>query len=344
MAKNKKDDSVLIMKSAKGFFGLDYLHITLIVLVLILVALAFTLSHYTPGSVLQNCNYGSLANGTCATPQHNSSDALGAAERVLASYATVNSSLSLLTYYSLVNQSKVSYLMNQSKWLVTIPYIDPLANNQTYYTSMIFYDSNLSLAQIYIQTLKPYTSTQNKVVGLGVIGIHGQTGCVASTPFPAYTFLDPYAPGAMQSLFSTINATNKYSSSLNMTYKFIFTGYAASHYGAYGPGDTQVLGADLFCASQQPSFPAYVSNLSKVFVGNPIDNVTLQSIASSSSLNITEFNSCLNNSTNILEHQAQLAALYNITTTPAYVLNCQYVAIPQTLNEAINYTIRSLGK
>src|SRR5271168_1470309 len=132
-------EPVFIVKPAFKNFGLDYLHIILIALVIVLVVLAFALSTFKQGVVVTNCQYGNNVSGSCNTTMHNSSQALGAAERDLASYSKINTSLSLIPYYSLVNRSEVSYLPQSKKWLVIVPYIDPLANNTIFNISLLLY-------------------------------------------------------------------------------------------------------------------------------------------------------------------------------------------------------------
>ena len=195
--KLKSREPVFLVRPAFKNFGLDYLHITLLALVVILVILAFALSTFKPAIIIKGC--GSSTNSTCnstaASPYntiHTSAEALGSAERYLAAYSTFNTSLSLLPYYSLVNQSSENYLSNKKEWLVTIPYIDPLANGTIFNISILLYDSNLSIAGTYLQSIKPNMLTNNSVVGLGTVSLYGEAACKSSKPLPVYVITDPY--------------------------------------------------------------------------------------------------------------------------------------------------------
>ena len=341
MAASKKSNSepVMIVRPAIKSLGLDYLHVSLIVLVIILIGLAFALSTFKGVTLQSGCSYGTASNGICVTPQHTSSQAIGAAEQVIASYELTNSSLSLLPYYSEPNLANVSYLNNQSEWLVVVPYIYPGNVSQTFYLSMLFYDSNLSLVRPFLQIPKSPYSTQNKALAYGVLGIAGKTACKTVAPITVYSFIDPYAPGAINGLYSAINASNKFRDKINMSYEIIFSSYAANLYKGYGVNRTQQNGLDLWCATRQPRFSAYLANYSLLFTGVPLDNGTLNQIAIGSGLNMTEFTSCLTTAPQKLDAQGIFASYYNIQTTPLYVVNCQYQTIPQTLNNAIQYSL-----
>lgn len=334
-AKESANEPVFIVKRASRFGGLDYLHISLIVLIVILVAFAFELSTF---KTTVQCNYGAHLNGTCITPEYNSTQALGAAEQIIASYSAINSSLALLPYYVLPNESNVSYMGNQNEWLVTMPYKDPFTGQKLIF-SMTLYGQNLSLAHPFMQTLSPISHTQNKAIGEGAISLSGKVLCTTAPPYPVYMITDPYAPGAFSAIRDAINASEKYNSTINMTYKFIFEGNSVEKYSKYGINGTQLLGMYLACASAQPKFNDFMSNLSIVFNGNPLSEGILSSIVNGSDLNVSEFNTCMESVPSVMEHQAQLAVFYNITETPTFIVDCKYQAIPQTLDSAINYTL-----
>lgn len=339
----KKKEPILLIKPIK-WFGLDSLHVLLIALVIVLVALSIALASFKPGSTLINCPYGVSTNNTCVTPQYNSSQALLASEKVLASYSLINSSLSLLPYYSLVNESKVLYIPNQSDWLTIIPFKDPLADNKILNLSILL-NENLSLKSVYIQSFNPISSTQNHVAAFGAVSIYGKTACNETTPIPVYLILDPYATGALNSIYKAINASSQYGNEINMSYKFVFTGYALKFYNEYGINRTQIVGKSLFCASQQPNkFKAFINNYSILFSGLPISESMLNQVATGSGLNMSKYNSCMLNSSQILQNQALLTNFYGISTTPTFIVNCKYATIPETLNNAINYTLKNIKR
>ena len=337
-------EPVFIVKPALKNYGLDYLHITLIALVIILVSVAFALSTFKQGVVVTNCQYGSNSTGNCNATVHNSTQALGAAERYLAAYSNVNTSLSLIPYYALVNRSQVSYLPQSKKWLVIVPYIDPLAKNTIFNISLLLYDSNLSLAGSFQQTLSPAIPTNNSVVALGTVNLYGEAACKTSTPIPVYVITDPYAPGVINALNTTINAAKQYGNKINVTYYFIFSGYSINYYKGYGLAQTQALGMYMDCASrQQEKFPQFLSNLSIAYSGAPLDNQTLYQIELGSGLNTTVFSGCMQNVTRTLNIQAQFASLYHIISTPSVIVNCRYSTLPQTLDDALNYSLKNLN-
>ncbi len=337
-------EPVFIVKPALKNYGLDYLHISLIALVIILIVLAFALSSFKQGIVVTNCQYGSNSTGSCNTTVHNSTQVLAAAERYLAAYSNVNTSLALVPYYALVNKSKVSYLVQGREWLVVVPYIDPFVKNTIFNMSLLLYDSNLSLANSFQQTLLPSVKTNNSVVALGTVSLYGEAACRTSTPIPIYVVTDPYAPGAINALNTTIKAARQYGSRINVSYFFIFSGYSISYYKGYGVSQTQYLGMYMECASQQRDrFPQFLSNLSIAYTGSPIGNQTLYQIVLGSGLNTSEFSGCMNNVTRTLNVQAEFANLYHIVSTPTVIVNCRYSTIPQTINYAINYSLNNLN-
>ena len=334
-----KKEPVFIIRPVRKNLGLDYLHISLVILVIALVALAFGISLSRPGA--QACQYGAL-NGTCATPVHNTSQALLGAERIIASYASLNSSISLLPYFALVNQSSVSYVPGDRQWYVSVPYIDPVSKSKLFRVSFSLYDSNLSLATPYTQMISPTSYTNNSVAGLGSVSLSGRTMCQTAAPIPVYLIADPYSPGTLSAISTAANASRAYSGQVNMSYYFVFGQPSTRFYKGFGIAETQALGQYLSCASRQPGFAGYAANISQIYTGTPISNDTLYQIASASKLNTTQLGSCLANVSVSLNHQAQLANLYNLQYSPGFVVNCKYGTIPETLNYSIAYALGSL--
>jgi hypothetical protein len=337
------DEPVFIIRPAFKNYGLDYLHITLIALAIILIVLAFALSTFKQGVVISNCQYGANSNGICNMPMHNSTQVLAAAEKELASYSSINTSLSLLPYFSLVNQSNVSYLAQSRQWLVVIPYIYPYNHSVIYNMSLLLYDSNLSLVNSFIQTLHPSMQSNNSVVALGTVSIYGESACKASVPIPIYIVTDPYAPGALDTLSTMINVSKQYGNKINTSYFFIFSGYSIQYYGSFGVDHTQQLGRYLECASRQDRYSQFLSNLSIAYNGKPMENQTLYDIVLGSQLNTTQFSACMQNVSRTLDIEAEFANLYHIVSTPTIIVNCRYSTIPQSINYAINYSLDNLN-
>ncbi|MCL4371781.1 hypothetical protein M1373_00460 [Candidatus Marsarchaeota archaeon] len=337
--KKKDAKAVFLIKPASKMGGLDYLHVALIALVIVLAALAFSLANFKTTIV---CQYGMSSSGACITPKYNESQALAAASKVLAGYQYVNTSLSILAYYSLVNQSKASYMPATNSWLVVVPYKDPFSNS-ILNVSLQFYGSNLTLETPYIQMLRSRIVTNNSVVAPGVLQLSGKTSCASTPPIPVYMITDPYAPGAIGAIEEGINMSKEYAGKLNMSYKFVFSSYSISKYRAYGIQQTQLLGAYLACASAQPKFAQFVSTLGSVYDGNPLSNVTLYSMANATGFNMSAFGQCMASAPTTLSYQAELASFYNVTSTPIFIANCKYEAIPETARNAINYSLARLG-
>ncbi|MEM3841484.1 MAG: hypothetical protein QXN59_02220 [Candidatus Micrarchaeaceae archaeon] len=346
-ANNKgTEEPVFVVKRATKLGGLDYIHISLIVLVVILIALSFALSVYKENVIIKNCEYG-ISNSTCIQPKYNQTQVIEGAERALAAYSSANGSISIVPYYSLVNQSTAAYIPSTADWLVSFPYIDPLDHNKVFNASMLINGSTLALEGSFLGIPKPSSTTSNMVVAKGAIEIAGKSACNTTEPIPVYSITDPYAYGALNSLRDGINASQKFGNKVNVSYYFIYTDPSIALYGKYGIGRTQALGEYLFCASKQSGhFSNFTSIVQSEFYGTPLLNITLNDTAIEAGMNMTSFDSCLNNSAIALDYQAKLAAYYGVTQTPTYIVNCMYQTLPETLDSAINYSIDTnvLGK
>ncbi len=345
-SRNSTKEPLFIIKPASRMGGLDYLHIALIALVILLVIVAFALSVFKQGVILENCPYG-IVNDTCAhAPSSNATaeaDAISAAGRVLAGYQNSSSSLSILPYYSLINQSKAYYMQANGTWLVTVPYLDPFENDTEYNISILLY-KNLSLDSIFLSTAKPMVSSNYSTVAFGTVDITNKYLCNYSAPIPVYLITDPYAPGAIAAISRAINASSQYAGKVDMNYYFIFSDYSINLYKEYGMQATQALGDYLVCASHQPNFRQFVGNLSTIDTSTPQSVSVLNSIVQASGINTTSFDSCLANVSGPLDAQAEFASLYNLKVLPSFIVNCKYQTLPQTLDSAINYSLITLNK
>ncbi|MCL4383110.1 MAG: hypothetical protein M1168_00685 [Candidatus Marsarchaeota archaeon] len=336
--KNNKNAVFLVKATKHG--GFDYLHISLIALVIILIALVFAFAKLKPVNTCYSLNstssYGIL-NNTCVKLENNNTQVLNAVEKILAGYAKVNSTFSLLPYYSYINKTKIYYLENQDAYFVEVPFKDPFVSNQILNFSLLLNGSNLTLINAFTQSLIKPQNTTNKVVSFGVVKLAGKVSCASSNTIPVYIFNDPYSPGAFESLFRSVNIS-KNNSGINMSYYFIFGSSSINFYNSYGVHRTQLLGQYLACTSQQPKFYGFLYNLSKIFSGTPMSNYTLYQTAYGSGLNITQLNACLSNSTTLLTKESDLAKFYNVVSVPQFIINCEYTSLPQTLINAVNYS------
>ncbi len=330
-------EAVFIVKPVAKGHGLDYLHIVLGVLVVILVAFAFVLASSKPATVISGCT----ANSTgCSTPQHNASAVLSAADQALVYYSSLNTSLSLLPYYALVNESTASYVPSGKYWLVVTPYLSPYNKSITYNFTMLLYDSNLTVKNAFINSLVPSASRTKSVVALGTIAIDATAACNTTRPIPIYLITDPYAPGAIDAISKLINASSLYGNSIDSQYFMVFSKYAIAKYQVFGVPQTQLMGNYMYCASKQPGFRQFISNLSIAYTGEPLSNLTLTNVAEGSSLDLGSLHACLSNSSTAINYQAELASRFNITSTPQIIVNCKYLTLPQTLDYAINYSLK----
>ncbi len=337
----KEKEPVFIVRAATKHGGLDYFHITLIALVIVLVALAFSLSLFRPGPTVKDCPYGVLANYSCAPLEYTNAQVTQAVGRIIAGYSFINGSLSLLPFYTLINESNVSYLPSQKEWFVRVPYIDPLDKNAVLNASFLL-SQNLTLVDSFISTASSAIATNNSVVALGTVSVSGRYLCSYSKPVPTYFITDPYAPGALGAMAKAINISRENEGSINMSYYFFFSQYSESFYGRYGEANTQQLGDYLSCAAAQGRLPEFLSNLSTVYDGVPLQNLTLEGIATESDLDQAALQGCFLNVTKVLDNQAALISFYNVTSVPIFIVDCKYQSLPQTVNYAINYTMNEI--
>ncbi|MEM0147527.1 MAG: hypothetical protein QXD11_01535 [Candidatus Micrarchaeaceae archaeon] len=340
VSKNKKPEPVFIVKAATKHGGLDYLHISLIILVIILIALTFALSFFKAPVILPSTNSSNASTFTNASI--NNATVISKAETILAGYSLVNTSLSLLPYYIITNSISAIPLVN-GDWLVTAKFVSPLANNSVFNISLILY-KNLSLKNSFMETIKPKIQSNTKVSAYGTIQINGRYNCNYTLPISVYLITDPYAPLALNSILNAINLSSNEANKISVSYYFVFAKYSMALYNKYGVYTTQLLGDYLACTSKQSNFKAFVENLSKIFTGVPVSQSMLNQLAIGSNIDMPELSSCISNASSLLNNQAILASFYNVTSTPIFIVNCHYISLPQTVASAINYSINQINK
>ncbi len=348
--KESEKEPEVIIRPVSRFGGLDTIHIALIALVLVLIGIVLLLSFSKPVVITRNVTNSTSINctyfyaGKCVVPTHNASQVKAQVGRILASYTNVNSSLSLgFPFYSNISGANVSFLPSKDEWYVVVPMINPIGN-VSYKTSFLLYDSNLTLATPFIQTITPSKILGNEVVAQGVISVEKAVACTAQTPLRIFWFIDPYAPGSIQSLSTLISLENKYGSNLNASIEIVYGPYSQLIGSVHGYNNTIALGKYIFCASKQSAFQKFVPNLESAYANAYMPISLLNSIATYSGLNVSMLNSCIASSTTAIDAQGYLASYYNITTTPMAIVGCKYLAIPQTANNAICYANESLCK
>jgi len=330
-------ESGIVVRPLGGLGGLDNIHVALIALVILLIALLIVVSSSPSGGMQPNstltCAYGSV-NGTCVMPLHNLSDAKVRLGQILASYAYVNGSLSILPYFSSIQNAAVDYIPQSRQWLGVVAVQNPYGTN--FSASFLFYDSNFSLAAPYLQTSSTSKIFSNYVVSQGVVRLSGKVACLTQNPIQTYWFIDPYAPGSISSLNQLTSLQSKFGSGINATLKIVFGSESLriANSGA-GVNNTQALGKYIFCASKQSNFTSFVSNLQSLYSNAYVPEAFLNQIANQSKLNLPLLNSCVANSTATINNQLLLAQYYNVTSTPSIVTDCIYQSIPQTAQNAI---------
>ncbi|MGI0141444.1 MAG: DsbA family protein [Candidatus Micrarchaeales archaeon] len=338
MAK-KKDETKIVVRPIGGLGGLDGIHVALIVLVAILIGLLLAVSYSHPQIITNSsssCTYGSL-NGSCTNPIHNFSSVKVRVGQILASYASVNGSLSILPYFSSMQNMTADYIPASKEWLATVPVMNPLTGN-SFSASFLLQDSNLSLINPYLQTSTTSKIFSDYVVSQGVVRLSGKVSCLQQSPIQQYWFIDPYAPGSIQSLANFTSLQQKYSSKVNQSIKIVF-GSASLGIASQidNVNNTQALGKYIFCASSQSNFTRFTSNLESIYANSYVSPALLSQAANQSRLNIPELNTCLANATTDLNAQVLLAQYYNITATPSVITDCIYQSIPQTAGKADCY-------
>ncbi len=331
----KKAEPVFMVKAATKHGGLDYLHISLIILVMILVALTFTLSFFKAPVVVPILNNSSCNANCIANVSINNATVIAKAETILAGYAMVNTSLSLLPYYMVTNSIRAIPLANRD-WLITVNFINPLANDSVFNMSLIL-SKNLSL-----KTIKPVIQSSTKINAYGTVEINNKYNCNYTLPISVYLITDPYAPAALSSILNAINLSSTEPSKISVSYYFVFAKYSMQLYDKYGVYSTQLLGN--YLASKQRGFKTFVEDLSKVFTGTPVSQAMLNQLVAEANINMSSFSDCINNASSILNGQAALASFYNVTSTPIFIVNCHYLSLPQTVTSAIDYAINQINK
>ncbi|MDE1828490.1 MAG: hypothetical protein KGH65_05000 [Candidatus Micrarchaeota archaeon] len=342
MAKKLKEEPKIVVRPIGRLGGLDGIHVALILLVAILAALLLVVSNSQPitnstGSL--NCTFGSV-NGTCA-PMHNLSSVKMRVGQILASYAFVNGSLSVLPYFSSMQNLSAEYIPQSKEWFASVPATNPLTGER-FYTSFLLYDSNLTLVRPYIQTVSTSKVVSNYVVSAGVVQLSGKVACLQQKPLQQYWFIDPYAPGSIASLNNLTSIQQRFGGGLNATIKIVSGSATLAIAQKQNVNNTQALGKYIFCAAPQSNFTRFVANLQSFFSNTYIAPSFLAQLANQSRLNLTSLNSCIATSTPTLNAQVILAQYYNITATPSVVTDCTYQSIPQTASKAVCYANSTL--
>ncbi|MGC9099360.1 MAG: DsbA family protein [Candidatus Micrarchaeia archaeon] len=350
MDKKRKEPQIVIRPIGK-LGGLDNIHIALIVLVAILVTLLAIISYSKPTLIINQTNSTSCS-GYCANeinmskPIHNVGEVLNYTEKVLASYNFINANTSLgvyLPFYSNITSVKASYAPSSKEWFVNVPIIDPITN-KTFYASFVIYDSNLTLARAYLQTVSPSRILNYQVVYPGVIDMPGKFACSPEQPVKLFWFIDPYAPGSIYSLEYITKLEQEFGGNINVSVKVLFGAYTSLIASRYGEANAEWLGKYILCASQQGNFSNFITNLNSLYANNYMSNQTLYTIAKFSKLNMNALSACMLNSTTLINRQTLLAEYYNITATPFVVVNCKYLTLPETASNGICFTNSTLCK
>lgn len=350
MATKSKKDSIkepsVVIRPIGSFGGLDSIHIALIILVAVVVALLLAVAYTKPLPIILNstsslnCTY-AVQDGKCVLPTSTPGQIEHDAESFLASYNNVNTSLSLLPYYSDVSRMNLTYNPSNGEWYVSIPAINPY-NNQSLELAMMINDKNTSKITPLIQTISPAIRTSDFVVSKGVVQIPNQSACSVQSPLQIYWFVDPYSSGGLASLENMTSLESRFKSQVSADVEILFTQSSQNIAATYGLNNSLALGSYLFCASNQSSFSAFLSKVNQNYNGGYIPASLLSALAGQSGINSSKMNSCLATVGTLINRQAVLAKYYNITSTPSIVTDCRYLSIPETEVEAIHYANSSI--
>ena len=347
--KNTLKEPSVVIRPLGRLGGLDSIHVSLAVLVVVLIALLLAVAYTKPAPILpQNqtasnktaCAYGTVS-GKCAVPSSSANSIRLAAERELAGYNYVNTSLSLLPYLSDVGNMSMAYDPLNSEWYVSVPYVYP-STGETFGFAMMINDKNTSKITPFIQTLRPALHTGSLVVSKGVVLVQGKSPCTVQSPMQVYWFVDPYAPGSIASLSNMTSLQGRLGSKVNVTMKLLFTQSSQAIAAEYGINESLALGDYLFCTSNQGRLPQFLSKLESIYGGSYVPPSELSGMAGQSGINSTQLSSCLSSMPTTVNRQALLAKYYNITSASAVVTDCQYLSIPSTALDAVHYANSSI--
>ena len=64
----------------------------------------------------------------------------------------------------------------------------------------------------------------------------------------------------------------------------------------------------MYCASKQPNFRQFISNLSIAYTGEPLNNLTLARLRRARRSTCSALNACIANSSTAIDYQAELAS------------------------------------
>lgn len=332
-AENQIKEPSMVVRPVSKLGGLDYIHVALAALVVILIALLLVVSYGKPTTTTNHTV--NTTNVTGVKALHNSTQVKMIMERFLASYQNINSSFSLLPFSSNVSAINVSFVPSLREWYSTVPVRWP-GTNQTFTLSAIVNDLNGSVVLSQVQISRPAALSSNYVVAQGVVKVSGAYAC-GTNQTSLYWFIDPYTPGSLQSLSNMTALRSKYGGELNATVKILFSQYSERIADAYGLNNSEALGEYLFCASTQDNFSGFVNNVEVQSANGYVSRSALSQLANVSKLNTSALNTCLSTSLQKINYQALLAQHYNITSSPLTLTDCQYLAIPQTTNNALCY-------
>jgi hypothetical protein len=338
----KKEDKIkepsIIIRPIGKLGGLDNLHITLIVVIVLLFLLVLVTSYSKPILITNSSN---SSNVSVHAPEHSAAQIKVLVERLLASYASVNTSLSVLPFISNITAMNLTYMNTSRSWYVHLTARNP-GNNITFAVAFLINDLDTTKVIPLLQAAMPSQVGNNTVIAQGVVQLGGKYACLTSSPMQIYWFIDPYAVGSVRSLLNVTNLETRLGNKVNLTVKIHFYSDTQNIASSFGLFNAQYLGKYIFCASQQKNFSSFVSNLNSLYSGTYMPQGVLSNIANISKLDFPELSNCVNASTQTLNTQSLLAQYYNITQTPIVVVNCHYMALPQTVHEALCYAENSL--
>jgi hypothetical protein len=335
---NKIKEPSIIIRPIGRLGGLDNLHITLIIVIVLLFLIVLVTSYSKPILIINSSN---SSNVSVYAPEHSAAQIKILVERLLASYATVNTSLSLLPFVSNVAAMNATYLNASKSWYVHLTASNP-ESNITFAVAFLVNDLNITKVTPLLQAAIPSQIGNNTVVAQGVVKLGGKYACLSRSPMQVYWFMDPYASGAVRSLLNATSLEASLGNMINLTVKIRFGSDTQNIASSFGLFNAQYLGKYVFCASQQKNFSSFASNLNSLYSGSYVSQGTLSKIANVSKLDFPELSSCINASSQTLNAQSLLAQYYNITQTPIVVVDCHYMALPQTAHEALCYAENSL--
>lgn len=218
--------------------------------------------------------------------------------------------------------------------------------NQSGKTVKIFVnDSTLTLQSIFVEGPKAPTISNDEVVAQGVVKLNGKLNC-SQDKIRVFVFFDLYCSPCLAAESEVAELKQKFNDSVSVEYKIIPT-HSYDLVPKYGSNVTRALGY-LLCAREQDKLDELKNCTETAYEKHyevPLSEYELRTCINSTSLNVTELDTCMQSYNVDMNKDWMLAETYSlvgaIQTEPAgapvITVDCQYKAESQYAEAAICY-------